>query len=178
MKNNDLISFHVLFDYDLHKDLMKHARKLQMKFSEFINEVLLDTMFLIDKVDFWNGKLPEQFDENDLEITVDRTIYISREVKYKLFHFQNHFKLRSKAAVMRFILRVYLEKLEVYGAENVERMRRIMYNKWQKSLKLVGVWRKEFFSELEKNTHMGEFYQCQWVELVNSLSLTTSIMLL
>ena len=79
---------------------------------------------------------------------------------------------------MRFILRVYLEKLEAHGLEKVERMRGIIYRKWERSLKLVGVWRKEFFSELGKNTHMSNFYNCQRVELVNSLSLTTSILLL
>lgn len=135
---------------------------------------------MLDKADFMYGTfpVPKDFKEEELEFNIDRTIYISRDLKYKLFHFQNHYKLRGKAAVMRFILRLYLNNLEEKGEKMFSRIIDRMSKMWECRRKRQKNFRKDFNPEFVKNTHMNNFYNYEQIEIINSYSITTQILIL
>ncbi len=171
----DLIPFHVLFDSELHKAIKKEARHRRMKFSEFINDVLREAMFFLDKVSFRIADLPcDDYDEKLVPIKIKRRLFIDRDLKYKLFHFQNYFKLRSKGAVLRFLMRMYLRKLERLGDDGVRIFIERTRNRWLEELKRVKVWKRWVNPVNLKNYHRQNIMQ---TEVINSFSYVTEIRL-
>ena len=174
------IEFHMLFDDELHETLMEHAEEKDMSLSEFINMVLRKTLFFIDKADFANGILETDWDynEDDLTITVDRKVFLDRDLKYKLYHFQDHFKFWSKASVVRYILRRYLWGVERVGEVHVDRVVARFRNLWERKLENSRKWNKFFSEAFLKKTHMTKFFERNRVEVVNNYGVITEILLL
>ncbi len=172
----DLVPFHVLFDTKLHKEIKKGARQHKMKFSTFINMALREAIFFLDKVSFKFSDLPcGTFGEGLLEIKTKRRLLIDRDLKYKLFHFQNYFKLRSKGAVLRFVMRMYLRKLKTLGEEKLRVFIFKKYTHWMQQVKSVKVWKRWANPETQKNYHKQNIDR---IEYVNSFSYVTKVRIL
>ena len=180
MEKGFKIEFHMLFDDELHETIMEHAGQKDMSLSEFINMVLRKTLFFIDKADFANGILETDWDynEDDLTITVDRKVFLDRDLKYKLYHFQDHFKFWSKASVVRYILRRYLRGVERDGEAHVDRVVARFRDLWEKELKMFRKWNKFFSNAFLQKTHMTNFFAKNRVEVVNNYGVITEVLLL
>ncbi len=175
--NADFVSFHMLFDFDLFLQITKQAKLRQTGFSGFINMVFRESIFLLDKADMTNGILEtdEDFNEDEIDIDVDRKIFINRDLKYRLQHFQDHFKIWSKAAVLRYILRRYLRMLERYGEVKVKAIRDRFFRMWERAKGRTKEWTKYFSESFLRKTHMENFYRPDRIELVNSYGVTFQI---
>ena len=171
----DQIPFYVLFNSSLHKEIKAQARQRRMKFSDFINDVLREAMFFLDKVSLKIADLPcDDYGEKQVPIKIKRKLVIDRDLKYKLFHFQNYFKLRSKGAVLRFLMRMYLRKLERLGDDGVRIFIERIRNRWLEELKRVKVWKRWVNPVNLKNYHRQNIMQ---TEVINSFSYVTEIRL-
>ncbi len=172
----DQIPFYVLFNSSLHKEIKAQARQRRMKFSDFINDVLREAMFFLDKVSLKIADLPcDDYGEKRVPIKIKRKLLIDRDLKYKLFHFQNYFKLRSKGAVLRFLMRMYLRKLGRLGEDGVKLFIERNRSRWLEQLEKVKVWKRWVNPERLKNYHRGNFLR---EEVVNNFSYVMEIRLL
>lgn len=119
MQNADLISFHVLFDAGLYGKIVEHAKLRKLKISNFINEISLEAVQYLNLDDFRKYYLSGTgFDEEGLEINIKRQILIDKDLRDLLFHLQSSYMLRSKGAVLRYILRSYFNRLKSRRKEN------------------------------------------------------------
>lgn len=177
MNDKNFVSFHMLFDFDLFLQITKQAKLRRMGFSGFINMAFRESVFLLDKADMTNGILETDadFNEDDLDVDIDRKVFIDRDLKYRLQHFQDHFKIWSKAAVLRYILRRFLRLLERYGEVKVKGIRDRFFRMWERAKGRTKGWTKYFSESFLRKTHMENFYIPDRIEIVNSYGVTYKI---
>ena len=175
----DWVKYHVVFDRGLYREIKRHARHRRMRISEFITFVLEETAFLLEKFDLTEGLPIPDIQEKYLgERKADRWIWIRRDLKYKLFHFQDHFKIRGKAAVMRYILRRYLVSVNRLGEEKVKRVRNRLFRMWTYLKQKKRMWKKPFSQKFVNITHMNNIYKWERIEFVNSYDIATEVWIL
>lgn len=161
-KKNDTILFHIVLDPDLLRNLLKYARKQKISFSKLINDILNKYEYLLNKIECNDGTgLYENCNETLLKINCHKKVRIEKRLKNLLFCFQNHFKLRSKGSVLRFLLRKYLNDLKEFGEIEMENKLKSESNAWDKIK--YRIWKMKIFEE----GHMSHLKNSFRLELIN-----------
>ncbi len=165
--------FHFVLDKDLLKNLCIEADNQKVSVSELIDQALNRAYFLIEKAEFVLLKInTSDFKEDDLIMDCNIKITIDRKFKNKLFNMQDHFHLKSKASLLRYIIRKYLLKIERWYRQKNSPKKDVrarclrMWNKAKvrRTITSFGIWDKY------KIDHMDCFYHPPTTYIFDSMN--------
>lgn len=111
-----LTRLHFVLDLELFNKLDNESKRRNITISELIEIIWKNSKYLVEKFNFINSELKdESFNEKFLCMTEKLRITINPEFKRQLFLIQGHFFLRSKAEILRHILRMFFAMIEKLG---------------------------------------------------------------
>lgn len=139
-----LTRFHIKIDEDLKRQLRKICTSHSL--SAMITKILGETLHLIEK----KGCTLDTI-ESPKEETQTEELYIVMEDthKEKLFEMQHHFRLRSKASLLRFLLRIYLTKQQKYGGKKLRQVLGRSRRRWEYRKRQKSIWEKKRAAHME-----------------------------
>jgi len=159
--------FHFVIDTDLYEKLNSYSIKYGMRISDIIDFILHKSMFLLEQVDFTLKRVkPSDFKEDELVMLHNLKIRLNINFKRKLFQLQDHFQIRSKASILRYIIRKYYNKFEKWylGEKKIrkdvlKRCRKIWDDKKRKqTLNNDGIWEKAHLGHMSQKNHRSTTY--------------------
>ncbi len=133
------IRFHFKIDKDLKDALSNYCEKNEISFCTALNQIFLMSYHFIERKSFKLSSVkfpiePEQCDDMD--------IYLEYRFKNLLYKLQGDFNLRSKAAVVRFMLRIFLRNFADYNTERLHRFIIATFGIWEKGKAATMEWTK------------------------------------
>lgn len=148
--------FHFVMDEVLFYRLNVLSEHFSVSMSKLIHVIFLFCDNFIEKGDFVVPYGDDRdFKERDLSMCKDMKITISSEFKKQLFMIQDHFCLRSKAEVLRHVIRKFFEKLDKFGGKIFDMVRKRFEKIWEKEKSKNRVWHKG--KQIKKSGHMSNF---------------------
>ncbi len=144
--SDEYIRFHFKIDEDLEGKLSDYCSKQDRSYVSVINEIFLLSYHFIERANF---KLSEVHFPIEPKQCGDMEVALKYRFKNLLFKLQGDFNLRSKAAVLRFMLRIFLRNFAEYDKLRLHRFILSTYGIWRKSKAATMEW-------VKKSPHMRE----------------------
>ncbi len=145
---NNLTRFHILIDDKLKNELTEYSKKCNKSFSETVHKILVLTSHLIERksFDFFKIDLPK-------EPRLDNEAYIVIKSYFKnvFYKIQGNFCVRSKAMILRYILRYFMDNLAKYEWGKLYKFSFRTKKNWENIKFTIGVWSTS-------KTHIGKPY--------------------
>ncbi len=132
--------FHFVLNSDLKKKLILQSKENNISISELIRTILKKMNFLTEQIHF---KLKPQFYKYlKVEADEDFIARIKLEDYFLITTLQNSLKTYSKAQILRFILELYFNMLEIHGNKALVSFLIALNNKWEEEKRSKKVWDK------------------------------------
>lgn len=129
---SNLTRLHFMLDTKLLDRLSYECTIKHTSISKLIGHIWKSCRSMIESWDFAIEDCKDDyFGESGFCMTENLRITIDPEFKRQLFIIQGHYSLRSKAEILRFIIREYFKMLEEYSYEGFEEFVTIFANTWK-----------------------------------------------
>lgn len=151
--DDKLLRFHIKMDKELKQELLECTGKRAI--SLFINTIFEKVFHLVEKKDF---EADENLFDPEPEQSADLYLLINETYKNKLFQIQDHFKLRSKGAVLRLIIRLYIAKIKKLSVQVLHQILERSRRKWEIVKKTTKYWDKITVEITDRNPYLFCIY--------------------
>ena len=139
MDDTEYERFHFKIDEELKGKIDLYSIMMNVSCSAIINDIIDISFHFIEKYNFTETDLDFPLEPLQSE---DMDVYLEFKFKNALYKLQGDFNLRSKAQVLRFILRFFFDKLLKHGWERLERFYEKTKKVWEKIKRSKFEWKK------------------------------------
>ncbi len=144
MDDTEYERFHFKIDEELKAKIDLYSIMMEVSCSAIINKIIDISYHFIEKYSLTETEL--DFPAEPLQ-SEDMDVYLEFKFKNSLYKLQGDFNLRSKAQVLRLILRTFFDKLLKHGGEKLERF-------FEKTKKIWGKIKRNKLEWTKSPSHM------------------------